>query len=306
MLFPIKMIQQASWAFTLVLMCLSQGLMAQGYTFKVLAVKGANEVNQGGTWQPVKTGAALQSNEELKIPEQGYLGLVHSGGKTLELKEAGTYKVADLANKVLNNGASVASKYADYILEKISAEDKKNRLSATGAVHRNIADDAQIQLLMPSSTKIFNSEVRLHWSEINGSPTYQVSLENMFEDILVVEETAKPEFLLNMESETIQKENVFFIKVKAKKDANVKSSTYVIKRLPKAEHDKVAKDLSVLMKGMTETTALNEYILAAFFEQNGLLVDAIDRFSKAIELAPGVDSYKIAFEDFIARNGLKN
>src|SRR5882757_5974005 len=108
---------------------------SQDYTFKVMANKGANEVKSGDGWQPIKTGASLKSGDELKISENAYLGLVHVTGKPLEVRTAGSYKVADLAAK-MSGGASAMNKYTDFILSSNSAEAKKNRLSATGAVHR--------------------------------------------------------------------------------------------------------------------------------------------------------------------------
>ena len=50
--------------------------------------------------QSLKTGASLKSGDELKVSENAYLGLVHVSGKPLELKTAGSYKVADLAAKM--------------------------------------------------------------------------------------------------------------------------------------------------------------------------------------------------------------
>src|SRR6218665_3094361 len=100
----------------------------QDYAFKVLANKGANEVKTGNAWAAVKTGASLKKEDELKVTENSYLGLVHASGKPMELKQAGTYKVADLAAK-MNGGSSVLTKYTDFILSSNSAEAKKNRLS---------------------------------------------------------------------------------------------------------------------------------------------------------------------------------
>src|SRR5258708_876482 len=70
------------------------------YAFRVLANKGANEVKSGDTWQPLKTGAQLKIGDVLKISENASVGLVHKTGRPLEVKEAKTYKVADLVDKV--------------------------------------------------------------------------------------------------------------------------------------------------------------------------------------------------------------
>src|SRR5688572_17001615 len=88
---------------------------AQTYSFKVLVNKGKNEVKSGGTWQPIKTGSTLKQGEELRVADNAYLGLVHVTGKPLEVKQAGNYKVDDLAAKI-GGGTSVLNKYTDFIL----------------------------------------------------------------------------------------------------------------------------------------------------------------------------------------------
>ena len=60
--------------------------VAQEYAFKVLANKGANEVKSGSEWAPIKTGASLKNDDELKLSPNSYMGLVHATGKPLELK----------------------------------------------------------------------------------------------------------------------------------------------------------------------------------------------------------------------------
>ncbi|NJM24164.1 MAG: hypothetical protein HC859_00020 [Bacteroidia bacterium] len=59
------------------LFLLSGFVFGQDYAFKVLANKGTNEVKSGETWAPVKTGASLKESDEIKVADNGYLGLVH-------------------------------------------------------------------------------------------------------------------------------------------------------------------------------------------------------------------------------------
>jgi hypothetical protein len=118
---------------------------SQGYAYKVMANKGSNEVKSGDAWQPLKTGASLSASDELKIVDNAYIGLIHASGKPLELRQSGSYKVADLASKV-SSGSSVLNKYADFILIS-NADTKNNKLRATGAVHSATESDA-IKVLM--------------------------------------------------------------------------------------------------------------------------------------------------------------
>jgi hypothetical protein len=275
----------------------------QGYTFKVLANKGANEVNRGGEWSALKTGASLNENDELKISENAYLGLVHSSGKTLELKEEGTHKISSLASQINTAGSSVASKYADFVLSKMSAEGKKNKLSATGAVSRG-SEDA-IKIFMPNSVGVFSQEPILKWSEVEGDDvTYTLTVKNMFEDQLLQVTTTDPHYQIDLNNEKLADQNVVLITVASSVNEDSKSGTYAIKRLPISDMEKVKTTLNELMSGVNEPTALNKYILAGFYEENNLLVDALTNYLKAMELAPEVDSYKEAYEEFLLRNRL--
>ncbi|MCA6432246.1 MAG: hypothetical protein IM574_01445 [Cytophagales bacterium] len=57
---------------------------------------------------------------------------------------------------------------------------------------------------------------------------------------------------------------------------------------------------------MKEETALNKFILAGFYEENKLFIDAITAYEQAIKLAPDVPTYREAYEEFLLRNKLKN
>src|SRR5689334_14759739 len=157
------------------------------YAFRVLANKGANEVKSGNAWQPLKTGAQLKTGDELKISENSSVGLVSKSGRPLEIKEAKVHKVVDLLSKVGTN-QSVLNKYTDFILSSNSAEAKKNRLSATGAVHRGLED---IKVFLPENQygEVFNSIVVINWQSAKSGAPYVVSLKNMFDEELLKMET---------------------------------------------------------------------------------------------------------------------
>ena len=290
-------------AFSVALFFVGNLAMAQGYTFKVLANKGDNKVKSGADWQSLKTGTSLNEDDELSVSAGAYLGLVHSSGKTLELKEAGVHKVSELASKVSTGGSSVASKYADFVLSKMSAEGKKNRLSATGAVHRG-SNDA-IAVYMPSSVGVFNEKAIIRWDSLDNANTYTVTLRNMFDDVLLSIETNDPNIEIDLTREQIGKENVILLSVADKNDETVKSGTYAIKRLPTTDAEKVKSSLAELMSDVDSESALNNYILAGFYEENNLLVDAMTSYEQAIRIAPDVESYREAYNDFLIRNRLK-
>lgn len=275
------------------------------YAFKVLANKGANEVKAGDSWQPLRTGASLKSTDEVKLGDNAYIGLVHANGKPMELKTAGVHKVKVLEEKV-GGGSSVLNKYTDFILSSNSAEAKKNRLSATGAVHRAV-DAAPISLLLPENqhSAIYSSKAVLNWEGTKAQGPYVVVLRNMFDDELARFETPETNLQIDLTDAKYASENAILVEVSSKADPKQASKPYLIKRLTPADQEKIKISLDEIIGEVSEQTALNKLIMAGFFEQQNLFIDAISAYEEAIKLAPDVPSYKEAYEEFLLRHGLK-
>jgi len=291
-------------AITLLFFLSASAVLAQDYAFKVLANKGANEVKSGEDWHPIRTGASLKKDDELKLSPNSYMGLVHATGKPLELKEAGNYKVSDLEGKV-KGGTSVLTKYTDFILSSNSAEAKKNRLSATGAVDRG--ESASIQLLLPQNqhSGIYNNVAIISWAGTDVAGPYVAMIRNMFDDELAQIETPETNLAIDLTDPKYSKENALLIEVRSKNDPTQVSKQHLIKKLAPSEQENVKKSLNEIMGEVEEQTALNKFILAGFYEENNLFIDAISAYEEAIKLAPDVNSYKEAYEDFLLRHGIR-
>lgn len=277
---------------------------AQDYAFKVLANRGNNEVKSGASWLPLKTGATLKSGDEVKLGDNAYIGLVHSSGKPVEVKVAGVHKVSELEEKV-PDGSSVLHKYTDFILSSNSSE-AQNRLSATGAVHRdiNLAGPAAIDLLLPEDeyTGIFNKNAVISW-EANQEGPYIVTVKNMFEDVLEQAETSEHSYTIDLSSPKYVQENAILIEVSAKANPKQVSKRHMIKRLSPAEMEKIAAALEEIKPQIEGETALNKMVLAGFYENQHLLIDAIYAYQQALKIEP--EAYQELYQDFLTRNKLK-
>lgn len=276
---------------------------SQDYAFKVLANKGTNEVKSGDSWQALKTGTSLKAGDQLRISENAYVGLVHSSGKPIELKKADTYDVSALASKI-GAGASVLNKYTDFILSSNSAEAKKNRLSATGAVHRGLED---IKVFLPENqfSEIFNTVAIVNWEASKSGGPYIVTLKNMFDDELAKIETPETTVKIDLTEPKFANETAVLVEVKSKADTKSKSESHVIKKLSAKRYETIKQSYTEISTELQEETALNKLILAAFFEENKLFIDAITAYEQAIKLDPDTPSYKEAYEEFLYRNKLK-
>jgi hypothetical protein len=284
------------------LVTLSNYAFGQDYAFKVLANKGGNEVKSGDSWQPIKTGASLLADDEIKVATNAYLGLVHKTGKPLEVKEAKTYKVSDLL-KLITVGSSVVTKYTDFILSSNSAEAKKNRLSATGAVHRG---EPEIDLFLPENqhSAVYNNIAIISWDATKIPGPYVITFKNMFDDEVSKVETPETSYSLDFNDPKFAKEDKIIVQVTSKTDSKEVSKQHLIKKLSPADHDNIKKSLDQILNDVNEPTALNKLILAGFYEENKLLIDAITSYEEAIKLAPDVPSYKEAYDEFLLRHNI--
>ncbi len=155
---------------------------------------------------------------------------VHASGKPLELKQAGKYKVADLAGKV-NGGTTVLNKYTDFIL---STNEKKTGMAATGAVHRG----NEVLLDLPRSenkpVQIYNPEVIIAWEKSDKLPApYIVRFTSMFDDVLLQQEITANSITVNLDDKQFAKETNVLVQVVSKADANKVSVTYTLQRASK-------------------------------------------------------------------------
>jgi len=270
------------------------------YSFKVIANKGANQVKTGENVSLLKAGASLKETDELIIAENSYLGLVSSGGKPMELKKAGNYKVSALVSQLKSGSSSVLNKYTDFILSS-NAEAKKNRLSATGAVHR-ATETAAIQVMLPDNQNagMYNTKAVINWDGSKVQGPYVVTLKNMFEDRLDQFET--PETTIEVDMSKYSNETAILVDVASKANPKMGSKDYTIRKLSAADQEKVKIQLSEFSSEAEEETALNYFLLAAFYEDNKLLIDAITAYEQAVKLEP---AYRESYDEFLIRNGLK-
>ncbi len=288
-----------------IILLASSSLFAQDYAFKVLANKGTNEVKTGDIWAPLKTGASLKPNDEIRVVANAYIGLVHSSGKPMELKDVGVHKVSKLSESVSGGGSSVLNKYTDFILSSNTAGAQKNKLSATGAVNRGETYAIQLNLPENQHSGLFNTVAIISWEGTTAAGPYIVTLRNMFDDELAKFETPESSFQVDLTDPRFSKENAILVEVKSKGDPKLVSKQHLIKRLAPAEHEDVKKSLSEIIGEVSEKTALNKFIMAGFYEQNNLFIDAIAAYEEAIKIAPDVPFYKEAYDDFLVRHGMK-
>lgn len=288
------------WIILPVLIFTSFNLVAQTYTFKVLVSKGKTEIKSINDWQSIKVGAALKATDEVRIAENSYLGLIHENGKPLEIRDAGSFKVSELVSR-LTAGSSVLNKYTDFILS--SEQSKKNRLAATGAVHRGVKDMIIVYLSGTDRAELYGDKLAVQWSSEEVKGPYEVVFTTLLDDELARFETATNQLMVSMNEGNLKDEYEMMVKVVSKENRGKGSKDYIIKRMRPADRAKFTKIMDELKGAVASETALSKYYLAGIYEENFLLNDALTAYQEAIKLAPDVTLYQDAYKEFLKRLG---
>ena len=296
----------------IVLGMLVQGAYAQDYAFRVLVNKGQNMVKSGSTdWKILKTGARLNKGEEIKLETNGYLGLVHSSGKTLELKEANTYSISKLYSDLGSSSQNIASKYADFVMSKMTPEkreeNRRKYASVTGAVERG-SDDSSIKIYMPQSVSVLNNKAIIRWEPVKENAIYVVNLKNLFEEKIMMAETTDPFYTIDFDNEQIKNaivENLIIVNITLKDDESITSKNAAIELMNEEDARTYKVELKELEDNIGSETSINNLILAEFYEEKGLVLDAITSYENAVKLSPDVEYFQEAYDEFLIRNRLK-
>ena len=291
--------------FTLVGLSMSIYTMAQTEVFKVLASRGKNTLADGTA---IFAGKKLGANDVIKISESSYLGLIHNSGKTIEVKEAGTYKVADLASKAIAKNSSITKKYSDYVIGELTKAESgdihanyQKNMKVTGSVERAVSS-ASIAMCLPKTSALIESVNTVTWMKNTKATSYTVEVLNMFDDVILTKETTDTSFTFDVNTIKMPKDNTLMVRIKSNGD--LKSESYVLKTLQPAKYQEVFADKDMLAKEFGEESALNYMMKASFYAQNNLFVDAKRSFESAIRLEPQVVEYKSAYMNFLAKNNL--
>jgi hypothetical protein len=192
-------------------------------------------------------------------------------------------------------------KYTEFILSTTATS--KNRLAATGAVDRG-ADDIQVYLPRENQV-VYNNHVIIQWDAEKAVGPYVITFKSMFEDELDKRESATNSLSINLNDPIFSNEDNIIVQVSVKADKNKVSKPYTLKRLSKADRERIKASLTEILNPTAEENALNKLLVAGYYEQNNLLIDASTAYLEAIQLAPDVPQYKDTYNDFVLRNGFK-
>jgi hypothetical protein len=303
----VKILSQNTWILTVLLLsahAFFQPVKAQDTTFQVLAVDGDVSIKRAEAWLPLVAGQYVNVPDLIRLKDGAYLGMVHHTGHAMELNKPGTYEASRLSKQIGEEKLHVSAKYATLYLSMLN----RNGISNSGSNLERTAQANQLSVYLPNSVDVFNDEVIIRWKdESQIADNYEVKLKNMFNEVLDSRVVNDTKTSLNFNDQKIARERMIIISVSNQAFKDQKSKDYGMKQLTPEEAEPIARELNELKLEITDQqSALDKLILASFYEQNSLLADALTSYEHAIQMAPDVEAFRAAYEQFIFRNGLGN
>ncbi len=292
----------------LVLLWASCYSIAQDYSFKVIISKGDNSFQESSSTNinMLKAGSQLHQGDVLKIDANGYVALLGSSGETIELKneEAKEYKINELTARLNNTETGLINKYASYLVSKMAPEaresNRKAYASITGAVEREVVT---IHAYMRKSSVLFDTIAVIRWKPVDNAVAYNVVVKNIFDEIILEAKTSKPVISLDFSDEKLKDRDMVIISIST---GGGGSNEYSITTVTRDRPGAFVAEIGELHAALDIRSAFDNLVLAEFYEQNNLLLDATTCYEKAMEIEPDVQYFKDVYLEFLMRNNFGN
>lgn len=274
--------------------------------FKVLSSQGNNVLkkNKSRVW----AGSTLKVSDVVVVGANGYLGLMHiKTGKTVEIKKAGTYLMNSLVPK--SGSRSVIAKYGSFVGEEMAKVENQNinknhrkYMAISGAVTRERAiggSPKAIVLLAQEKETLFNPVLNLNWvADTQEKIKYHIFVSNLDGEQVAWYETEQNNIFIDLAylKRARNNEPDFVITVTNANNPNHKGVLNV-SVLNKDEASKIQKEIA----DFKPVNSLDYLVLAKFFEDKKLNLDALNCYHQALSLQKS-DDYEIAYKEFLVRN----
>lgn len=278
--------------------------IAQSHVFSVLANKGTNQIKKGTTWNSAKSGSKVYKGNTIKVSANGYLGLMHKSGKTVELKTAGEYSISDLESKIQTSSSSYAERYTKFALNIDGSEGAKHNYNVTGSVERG----GKYSLLSDDTIKIIKEiPLIMPWTTNNTEDKVELKVINLFNETLYSNKDAGQNATIDLSKVSIKSTDFMAVNLfdpNSEDQEPLIEKSYNLKLVSKDKADKIVKEYNLLVKELNLNSSLDQMILASFFVEKGLSNYAASHLYQASILSPEIADYKGAFYQYLDNEGI--
>ena len=242
-------------------------VMAQKEAFTIILNKGENKHISGSSAQPLILGETLNTDEKISVAKGGYVALLHEqSGSSIELKDAGTYTVAELEQQIAEQSNSVFSKYGKFLMSKLNPEGTGNQnLNVTGAVERG--DAGFINVYLPKVTDVFESELLVVWQQPDEVQNYIVTIKNHRDEVISQKRVKGNKYKLSFDQAPLKDLKLMTINITADDNSKFTSKDYGINRISAEQKRDLEKEYSSLKKVARSENVVDKLLIATFLKK---------------------------------------
>lgn len=247
-------------------------VFSQDYTFTVLANKGENMVKKGTQWSAIKAGEKIYQNNTIKVVDNGYLGMMHRTGKTVEVKSKGEYTISQLEGNLKTKNTSYTEKYAKYVFNEVEdAPSKKYEYNVVAAVERPSVSEP-LFLTKDTITIIKNIPLYIAVDSLAENHKYELHIVNLLDEVIYKNKFNRVITSIDLKDVPTEPNMRYFIKVydlETKKyltDIKVKQLDIIAD----SKSTKIIKEFENLNRHIDHKNPIDVLLLAGFFLDNNL------------------------------------
>ena len=284
---------------------ISVSSIAQG-VFTVLSAKGENVVQKGTEYEPLGPGMKLPANAKIMLGEGGAVELSSANGSTVNLNKAGIYTMNDVAGNFKADNSGLAQRYLSYVFNEMTADDGgiTNKMSITGSVERSLENNG-ISLFSPESTYFMQKATTIQWASEAELGECKVQVLNLFDEPIIEQVVTGNAVTLDLSKVEFEEDAFYKLIVVSNTNPSMKSGELILRVPSKIERAQFQQDLIEIDKNKDESSPLYYALMAKFCKVNGLYVDAVTNFEKALALAPESEMIRIEYDAFLELSGVK-
>jgi len=284
---------------------ISVSSIAQG-VFTVLSAKGENVVQKGTEYEPLGPGMKLPANAKIMLGEGGAVELSSASGSTVNLNKAGIYTMNDVAGNFKADNSGLAQRYLSYVFNEMTADNGGNtsNMSITGSVERSLEHNG-ISLFSPESTYFMQKATTIQWASEAELGECKVQVLNLFDEPIIEQVVTGNAVTLDLSKVEFEEDAIYKLIVVSNTNPSMKSGELILRVPSKIERAQFQQDLIEIDKSKDESSPLYYALMAKFCKVNGLYVDAVTNFEKALALAPESEMIRIEYDAFLELSGVK-
>ena len=282
----------------------SVSIFAQG-TFTVLSAKGENVVQKGAEYEQLGPGMKLPANAKIMLGEGGAVELSSTSGSTVNLNTPGIYSMNDLAGNFKADNSGLAQRYLSYVFNEMTADNGGNtsNMSITGSVERSL-DNNGISLFSPESTYFMQKATTIQWASEAELGECKVQVLNLFDEPVIEQVVNGNNATLDLSKVEFEEDAIYKLIVVSNTNPGLKSGELILRVPSKTERAQFQQDLIEIDMSKDESSPLYHALMAKFCKVNGLYVDAVSHFEKALALAPESEMIRIEYDAFLEQAGV--